>query len=307
MIASTPYLTLKLKLKRGAVLAGLCAGAWLAAPAWSQQAVEQDGIKVRPLSGARIFAGGEDFNEKSKLQYAQMVQDAKSKDALVPDNHPQVLRLRAIAKRIIPFAARWNEASANWQWQINLLNSSEVNAFCMPGGQIAFYSGILTTLKLTDDEVAIVMGHEISHALREHSQAQAGKGNLAGIGAKLAGAGLSAWLGVDPNLTSTATNMAAKGVMLKFSRDDEREADLIGMDLAARAGYDPRAGIVLWQKMAALSKSAPPEFLSTHPSGPDRIAQMNAHMAQVLPLYARSKGVSVDALPPYRATDMAAR
>ena len=118
------------------------------------------------------------------------------------------------------------------------------------------YSGIITKLNLTDDEVAIVMGHEISHALREHSQAQAGKGNLAAVGAKLAGAGLSAWLGVDPNLTSTATNMAAKGVMLKFSRDDEREADLIGMDLAARAGFDPRAGVILWQKMAAVSKGA---------------------------------------------------
>jgi len=151
------------------------------------------------------------------------------------------------------------------------------------------------------------MGHEISHALREHSQAQAGKGNLAAVGAKLAGAGLSAWLGVDPTITSTATNMAAQGVMLKFSRDDEREADLIGMDLAARAGFDPRAGVILWQKMAAVSKGAPPEFLSTHPSGKDRISQMNSHMAQVLPLYARSKGVSVDALPPYRSTAIAQR
>ena len=225
----------------------------------------------------------------------------------MPDSDPQVRRLRAIAQRIIPFATRWNEAAANWNWQINLLNSDEVNAFCMPGGQIAFYSGIITKLNLTDDEVAVVMGHEISHALREHSQAQAGKGNLAAVGAKLAGAGLSAWLGVDPNLTSTATNMAAKGVMLKFSRDDEREADLIGMDLAARAGFDPRAGVVLWQKMAAVSKGAPPEFLSTHPSGSDRISQMNSHMAQVLPLYARSKGVSVDALPPYRSSAIVQR
>lgn len=297
-----------ISLKRYTVLASLCAFTALAPlSAYSQQPVLQDGIKVRPLSGTRIFAGGENFNEKSKLQYAELVRDAKEKNALVPDSDPQVKRLRAIAQRIIPYAARWNEAASSWQWQINLLNSDEVNAFCMPGGQIAFYSGIITKLNLTDDEVAVVMGHEISHALREHAQAQAGKGNLAAVGAKLAGAGLSAWLGVDPNLTSTATNMAAKGVMLKFSRDDEREADLIGMDLAARAGFDPRAGVVLWQKMAAVNKGAPPEFLSTHPSGSDRISQMNEHMAQVLPLYARSKGVSVDALPPYRSTAIATR
>ncbi|MEG2031665.1 MAG: M48 family metallopeptidase [Janthinobacterium sp.] len=297
-----------ISLKRYTVLASLCAATALAPlPAFSQQQVEQDGIKVRPLSGTRVFAGGENFNEKSRLQYAELVRDAKEKNALVPDSDPQVKRLRAIAQRIIPYAARWNDAASSWQWQINLLNSDEVNAFCMPGGQIAFYSGIITKLNLTDDEVAVVMGHEISHALREHAQAQAGKGNLAAVGAKLAGAGLSAWLGVDPNLTSTATNMAAKGVMLKFSRDDEREADLIGMDLAARAGFDPRAGVALWQKMAAVSKGAPPEFLSTHPSGSDRISQMNEHMAQVLPLYARSKGVSVNALPPYRSTAIAQR
>lgn len=274
------------------------------------QTTEQDGIAVRPLSSMRAFAGSQDFNEQSRLQYTQMISQAREKKELVPDNHPQVIRLRAIAKRIIPYAARWNPAAANWQWQINLLNSAEVNAFCMPGGQIAFYSGILTQLKLTDDEVAVVMGHEISHALREHSQAQAGKANVAAIGSKVASAGLSAWLGVGADLTGSATDMAAKGMMLKFSRDDEREADLIGLDLAARAGFDPRAGVVLWQKMAALDnagKSGQPAFLSTHPSGPERIVQMNDHMAQVLPLYARTKGVAVDALPPYRGNAMAAR
>lgn len=279
-----------------------------AAPPPAQQTTQQDGIAVRPLSGMRAFAGGADFNEKSRLQYGQMVSAAKEQKVLVADQHPQVLRLRAIAKRIIPHATRWNAASADWQWQVNLLNSSEVNAFCMPGGQIAFYSGILTKLKLSDDEVAVVMGHEISHALREHAQAQAGQANVAAVGAKAAGVGLSAWLGVNSSLTGNATDLAAKGLLLKFSRDDEREADLIGLDLAARAGYDPRAGVVLWQKMAALSKGEAGQvaFLSTHPTGPERIAQMNQHMAQVLPLYARSKGVSVEALPAYRGVELAA-
>jgi predicted Zn-dependent protease len=275
----------------------------------SPPATVQDGIAVRPLSAMRVFAGAQDFNETSRLQYAQMVSQAKEKKVLVGDKNAQVIRLRAIARRIIPFAARWNAASADWKWQINLLNSSEVNAFCMPGGQIAFYTGILTKLKLTDDEVAVVMGHEVSHALREHAQAQAGKGNVAAVGSKVASAGLSSWLGVDAGLTGKATGMAAEGLMLKFSRDDEREADLIGLDLAARAGYDPRAGVVLWQKMTALSKgeAAQIAFLSTHPTGPERIAQMNTHMALVLPVYARTKGVSVEALPAYRGSALASR
>jgi predicted Zn-dependent protease len=291
-----------ISLNRYAILASLCAATALAPlSVHAQQATVQDGIKVRPLSTSRIFAGGADFNAQSKQQYAQLVNEAKEKNALVPDSDPQVKRLRAIAQRIIPFATRWNEAAADWNWQVNLLNSDQVNAFCMPGGQIAFYSGIITKLNLTDDEVAIVMGHEISHALREHSQAQAGKSNLAAVGAKLAGAGLSAWLGVDPSITSTATNMAAQGVMLKFSRDDEREADLIGMDLAARAGFDPRAGIALWQKMGSVNKSQPLPFLSTHPSGKDRINEMNKSMHLVLPVFAKAKGLDPDKLPAYRS------
>ncbi|MEG2962013.1 MAG: M48 family peptidase, partial [Janthinobacterium sp.] len=136
-----------ISLKRYTVLASLCAFTALAPlSAYSQQPVLQDGIKVRPLSGTRIFAGGENFNEKSKLQYAELVREAKEKNALVPDSDPQVKRLRAIAQRIIPFATRWNEAAASWNWQVNLLNSDQVNAFCMPGGQIAFYSGIITKL-----------------------------------------------------------------------------------------------------------------------------------------------------------------
>jgi Zn-dependent protease with chaperone function len=154
----------------------------------------------------------------------------------VPDSDPQVKRLRAIAQRIIPFATRWNEAAAGWNWQVNLLNSDQVNAFACPAGR-SLYSGIITKLNLTDDEVAVVMGHEISHALREHSSA-GGQGQPGRRRREAGGRGLSAWLGVDPSITSTATNMAAQGVMLKFSRDDEREADLIGMDLAARAGFD---------------------------------------------------------------------
>ncbi|HEY1227110.1 MAG TPA: M48 family metallopeptidase, partial [Ramlibacter sp.] len=218
---------------------------------------------------------------------------------LVPASDPRAQRLSAIAARLIPFTPRWNPDAKNWKWQVNLLQSDEVNAFCMPGGRIAFFTGIIDRLKLTDDEIAAVMGHEIAHALREHGLEQTGKSNLTSLGARLGGAALSAWLGIDPNMTNTVMGAAGQLLVLKFSRDDEREADLVGLDVAARAGYDPRAGIALWRKMATLNQSAPIALLSTHPLGDERIRQIESHMNVLLPLYARTRGTTAGELPPY--------
>ncbi len=144
------------------------------------------------------------------------------------------------------------------------------------------------------------MGHEMAHALREHGRERLAKSSLTGLGAKALGAGVAALFGVDPGLTDMAAGVGANLAIMKFSRSDETEADLVGLDIVARAGYDPRAGIALWQKMELVSKGAPPQWLSTHPAGKRRIAQMQKHMASVLPLYAKSKGVAPSALPPYR-------
>jgi Zn-dependent protease with chaperone function len=228
---------------------------------------------------------------------------AKQKGALVPESDPQVQRLRAIARRIIPHTARWNPHAQQWKWQVNLLQSPQVNAFCMPGGRIAFFTGIIDKLKLTDDEIAAVMGHEIAHALREHGRERQSKATATGLASQLGGAALSAWLGVD---VRGAANAAGQLYVLKFSRDEEREADLVGLDIAARAGFDPRAGVVLWNKMAALNQRAPIELLSTHPGGENRIEQIQNHMNVLLPLYARTKGTTADRLPPYR-TNLAQR
>jgi predicted Zn-dependent protease len=293
-------------LKRLAVLVSLCA--WVSvAPAQQQpQQVVQDGIAVKPLSGwqtaTRMLAPREAVEQQSAQQYQALVAQARQEGALVPTDNPQVQRLRAIAQRIIPHTARWNPDAASWKWQVNLLNSKQVNAFCMPGGRIAFYTGILNSLNLTDDEVAAVMGHEIAHALREHGRERMGQSAATGLAARLGGVALSAWLGIDPGLTTRATEAVGQLTLLKFSRDEEREADLIGLDIAARAGFDPRAGITLWNKMGALDRNgAPPELLSTHPGGENRIAQIQNHMNVLLPLYARTKGTSVDRLPPYRS------
>ncbi|MQA41179.1 M48 family metallopeptidase [Rugamonas aquatica] len=289
----------KLKLN-AALLALACWSAAATAPVAAHG--QDDGIPVSSMSRLRGLGGdARQFDQQSKLQYDQMLAQAHQKDAVATERNPQLIRLRAIAKRLIPFTARWNPDAANWKWEVNLLNSPTVNAFCMPGGRIAFYNGILTKLNLTDDEVAMVMGHEIAHALREHAREQAGKNTITSVGTRILGAVGSAYFGVDPRLGDAAAGMVAQGAALSFSRGDESEADLVGLDLAARAGYDPRAGVALWQKMGAVNKSQPLPFLSTHPSGSKRIDDMNKNMYLVLPVYARAKGLDPNALPAYHS------
>lgn len=263
----------------------------------AQGTAPQDGVKVGEMSVFRKFGGS--LEGQAAQQYVQTIQDAKQKHALAPDNHPQVIRLRAIAAKLIPFALRWNDRASQWKWEVNLLGSKQINAYCMPGGKIAFYTGILDTLKLTDDEVAMIMGHEIAHALREHGAERAGKTMAANLGVKALEifAGLK---GYDPALAGAVGGGVAKVGMLSFSRSDETEADVVGLDIAARAGYDPRAGIALWQKMGMASKGAPPKWLSTHPAGSDRIAEIRRRLPEVMPLYAHAKGVKLNDLLAYQ-------
>ena len=293
-------------MKKVFVLAALCA-AMQSAPAQDGKQVVQDGIVVKPLKDGivpNILAPEDQVNQQSAQQYTALMGQAREKGALVPAGDPQVKRLRAIAQRIIPQTARWNPKAKAWNWEVNLLKSNQVNAFCMPGGRIAFFTGIIDKLKLTDDEIAAVMGHEIAHALREHGRDRQSKATGTSLVTGIGGAILSAWSGYD---VRGVANAAGQMVVLKFSRDEEREADLVGLDIAARAGYDPRAGVALWNKMAALDgRGAPIELLSTHPGGANRIEQIESHRNVLLPLYARAKGTSVDRLPAYR-TNLASR
>ena len=244
----------------------------------------REGVEVGGTSAFAKLVPAEDVERSAGQQYLHMLQDANGKKALGPRDNPQVIRLRAIAAKIIPFTLEWNPRAKDWKWEVNLIGSNQINAFCMPGGKIAFYNGILDQLKLTDDEAAMVMGHEIAHALREHARKRMGKSAATNIGAGV----LSQLLGFG-QVGQTITNYGAQLLTLEFSREDESEADLVGMELAARAGYDPRAGVTLWQKMAAASKGAPPQFLSTHPSGTTRIADIQANLPKVLPLYERAR------------------
>lgn len=244
----------------------------------------REGVDVGKNSAFSNLVPAADVERTAQTQYAQLLQKAADQNALAPANHPQVVRLRAIAQKIIPHALVWNPRAKDWKWEVNLIGSQQVNAFCMPGGKIAFYTGILDQLKLTDDEVAMVMGHEVAHALREHARERMGKSAATNIGANI----LSQLLGAGA-IGQQVIGGGAQLLSLNFSRADESEADLVGMELGARAGYDPRAGITLWQKMSAASKGAPPQWLSTHPSGSTRIAEMERNLSKVMPLYERAR------------------
>jgi len=264
------------------------------------------GLALATAAPAPAQSLAQQFEQQADVQYRQLLQQAAAKGALAPESNPEVQRLRRIQQRILPHTYAVNPRARDWKWEVNLLGSTQVNAFCMPGGKIAFFSGILTKLKLTDDEIAIVMGHEITHALREHGVEQAQKQAVGELAARAGGAILSSWLGINPNITDLGARAANSLFQLRFSRGDEAEADAIGLELAARAGYDPRAGVVLWKKMAQLAQGSPPQWLSSHPADKNRIAQIEARLPTVLPLYAQAVGKPVNQLPPYRTVSIAA-
>ncbi len=269
--------------------------------AGSAAAQPREGVDVGKASSFSKLVPAEQVEQAAAQQFVQMQQQARSQRALAPDNHPQLQRLRYIAERLIPFTKAWNPRAAQWQWEVILIGSAQINAFCMPGGKIAFFYGILSKLQLSDDEVAMIMGHEMAHALREHARERMGK-SFATRGALSIGAAL---LGLG-DLGRLAAGMGEQMLTLVFSRSDESEADLVGMELAARAGYDPASGVTLWQKMASASQGAPPEFLSTHPSGNTRIKDIQANLPLVEPLYSRAAKPSRRFSPPPAPTPAAA-
>jgi len=262
--------------RRGFLLA---ATALAAAPSTAQ-------VDVGKRSGFRKLVSADDIEQAAAQQYAKMMAEARAQRVLAPDNNPQLRRLRAIEQRIIPFTRQWNDRAERWRWEINLIVSKEINAFCMPGGKIAFYTGILERLQLTDDEVAMIMGHEMAHALREHASERIGKTQATGIGLSLA----ARLLGLG-DLGDVAANIGTQLLTLNFSREDESEADLVGLELAARAGFAPQAGASLWRKMAEAAGASGGNlaFLSTHPSGPQRIRELQANESKVQGLYEQAR------------------
>jgi Zn-dependent protease with chaperone function len=252
------------------------------APAAAREEAKREGVDVGETSRLARLVPAEAVERQAAAQYQQLLQQAAVQRALAPLTHPQLKRLRAMAERMIPHANRFNPRASQWQWEVNLIGSQQINAFCMPGGKIVFYTGILDKLKLTDDEAAMVMGHEIAHALREHARERIAKTQATRVGAAILGQLFAE--GRYASLFAEGGNL----LTLKFSRDDETEADVVGLELAARAGYDPRAGVTLWQKMSAAARGTPLQWLSTHPSGENRIKEIEKQLPLVLPLFQKA-------------------
>jgi predicted Zn-dependent protease len=217
-------------------------------------------------------------------QYAQMMREASRHGALNADR-VQVERLRNIAKQLIPHSARFNADAQRWRWEVNLIGSRTVNAFCMPGGKIAFFAGIIDALRLTDAEIAAIMGHEIAHALLEHGRARMSENILKQVGI----VAIASYFNLGQGSTQVLAQAANLMVSLPYARSHETGADLVGIELAARAGYDPRAAVEVWKKMSRLSSASgrgqPPQFASTHPSHASRIRDIEANLPKVMPLY----------------------
>lgn len=224
------------------------------------------------------------LTQQASVQYMQVLKEAGKKEQLNAD--PRLTaRVREIAHRIIPVTAVFRPEAAHWPWEINVIKSTELNAWCMPGGKIAVYSGLIEHLNLSDDEIAAVLGHEIAHALREHAWERASQAANANLGLSIVGI----LAGANTSQMDMAQLVYDVSFTLPNSREHETEADRIGVELAARAGYNPDAAVTLWQKMEKESSKAPPKWLSTHPPQQDRINDLRSYAQRVKPLYEASR------------------
>src|SRR6187431_444665 len=223
------------------------------------------------------------INQGAAEAYEAELKVARDKGVLNA-NKAQLARVTTIAKRIVAATPAFRADATAWNWQFNVQKTKELNAYCMPGGRIMVYSGLIESLDTTDAELATVLAHEIAHALGEHTRERVSRS----YAQQLVLSGAAAVTGVGEGVANVANMVAEVTFQLPFSRDQESEADIIGLELMARAGYDPRAAITLWNKMtSAQTGGAPPKFLSTHPATKDRIKGIEKNLPRVLPLYAK--------------------
>jgi predicted Zn-dependent protease len=248
------------------------------------QTTEAGAVGIDRTQRMSALVSEAELQQGAQQAYQQVLAKEKAQGTLNAD--PQLTqRVRAIAQRIIPVTAAFRPDAPQWKWEVNVSKSEQINAWVMPGGKILFYSGLIEQLKLTDDEIAAVMGHEMAHALREHARERASEQQLAGLGIAVG----AAVLGLGRAGTDMASLAYQLSVGLPNSRAHEVEADRIGVELAARAGYDPRAAVTLWQKMQQRANAKTPEFLSTHPPTDTRLQDLEQYAARVMPLYEQAR------------------
>lgn len=239
--------------------------------------------EANPVSGRKQFVlvSEQQAQASSAQAYTQTLSEAQKKGKL-STNAALNARVERITDRLIAQAVVMYPPSREWQWSVAVLDEPTLNAWCMPGGKMAIYTGIIDKLALSDDEIGQIMGHEIAHALLGHGRERMSRALATQAGLQLG----SIAAGTDITGLAPVANIALN---LPNSRGAESEADRYGIELAARAGYDPRAAVRLWEKMSAASQGNPPKFLSTHPSPADRIEALNALIPQMLPLYQKAR------------------
>jgi len=244
----------------------------------TQQTTKQGAVGIERQQ--LMMVSEQEMTQGAVKAYDAILKEAREKNTLNTD--PQMVeRIRIIGNRLIPQTAVFRQDAPRWDWEINLIKSDQLNAWCMPGGKIAFYTGIIEKLNLTDDEIAAIMGHEMAHALREHGRERASQAQLTQVGL----AALQIFTGVQgPMLDATAMALNVT-LTLPNSRTHETEADRMGVELAARAGFNPYAAVNVWRKMSSQSKDSPPEILSTHPAPSTRIKDLQVYTQKVQPLY----------------------
>ena len=267
--------------KHSRLTLALMAAAWLCA-CQTVQTTQSGSVGVDRKQS--MMVSSDQINQSAGQAYRKVLQDEGKKGAVNHD--PELVkRVRAVATRLITATGSFRADAPGWKWEVNVISSKDVNAWCMPGGKIAVYTGLIERISLSDDELAAVMGHEIAHALREHGRERASQAAGQSVAASVIGAALGIGsLGTD--LSSTVLNITFG---LPNSRLHETEADRIGVELAARAGFDPRASVMLWQKMGQISGGQPPQFLSTHPSNETRQQDLQDYAQRVLPLYEQAR------------------
>jgi predicted Zn-dependent protease len=256
----------------------IVAAALLAAACQTVQTTQPGAVGVDRKQ--HMLVSEQEIEKGADIAYDQELDKAKQKRALNTDQQTYQ-RVQTISRKLIPQTGVFRPDAPQWQWEVNVQTTDDVNAYCMPGGKIMVYTGLIEQLHATDAELAAVIGHEISHALREHSRERISRA----YAEQLALAGIAVATGASEGLMQLASQVSAVTFQLPHSREQEAEADRIGLELMARAGYDPNAAVALWQKMGKLSSGGPPEFLSTHPSGESRIRELEALVPRVLPLY----------------------
>lgn len=231
-----------------------------------------------------MLVSSESVEENARQAYAQVIAEAKSKGILNRDA-ATTKRVRDIASRLIAQTGNFRKDALDWKWEVNVITDNTVNAWCMAGGKIVVYTGIIETLKLNDAQLAAVMGHEITHALREHIREQTSRNQLVQNGIAI----ISQVAGLDAKERTIANLVGEYGLNLPFSRTQETEADNIGTELMARAGYDPKEAVKVWEKMSQISSGGTPEFMSTHPSNASRIKNLEVISEKVEGLYKEAK------------------